>query len=57
MFKRILGAFLLLLCIGTALPAAAQPHSRDSLLVRIERLVKRLMPSVLDASEISYPKP
>jgi hypothetical protein len=58
MFKRTLGAFLLLLCIGTTFPAAAQPRdSRDSLLGRIERFVKRLLPSALDESEISFPKP
>jgi hypothetical protein len=57
MLKRTLGSFLLLVCIATALPAAAAPRdSRDSFLVRIERLVKRLVPTVLDLSEISYPK-
>ncbi|MEK6374136.1 MAG: hypothetical protein AABO58_15720 [Acidobacteriota bacterium] len=58
MFRRTLGAFLLLLCIGTSLPAAALPRDpHDSLLTRIARIVKRLMPVVLDGSEISFPKP
>jgi hypothetical protein len=58
MFRRTLGAFLLVLCIGAALPAAARPSDPpDSIFVRFGRIVKRLLPAILDASEISFPKP
>jgi hypothetical protein len=62
MFRRALAVCLLLLCLGTTLPAAAQPHgSDDPIMIRVARIirkvVKNLLTSTLEESEISVPKP
>jgi hypothetical protein len=62
MFRRALAVCLLLLCVGTTLPAAAQPRgSDDPIMIRVIRIVRAavnsLLPAPLDDSIVSVPKP